>query len=465
MEKDTLGEVRVPAEAYYGAQTQRAVENFPVSGLRLQPEFVRAQAIVKRAAAKANVETGGLDPEVGGAIVAAAEEVMQGGHDGEFVVDVFQAGAGTSQNMNVNEVLANRASEILGGGRGEYTRVHPNDHVNMAQSTNDTIHTAIHISALIESEDRLLPALEELEQALAAKAGELDHVIKCGRTHMQDAVPIRLGQELGAYASMMRLSRGRVEQALEGMRELSVGGSAVGTGLNVPLGYRERVVRHINDATGRDFRIAGDMFEAMQSLDAVVALSGSLRTLSTGLLKISKDLILMSSGPRTGLAEIHLPALQPGSSIMPGKVNPVLAEMLGMVCYQAMGCDTTIVLASQAGQLELNVMMPVIAYNLLLLLGVLFGGMRAFTSRCVHGIQADEETCLRYAESSPSLATALSPAIGYHDAARLAVEALEQGKSVRELAAEKRLLDGETLRRLLDLRQMTESPDDRSVGD
>ena len=457
-EHDTLGEVKVPRHVYYGAQTRRAVQNFPVSGLRLPGAFVHAQAVIKRAAAKANREAGSLDREIGEALVAAAEEVMDGRFDDQFVVDVFQAGAGTSQNMNINEILANRANELLGGKLGVYDRVHPNDHANMAQSTNDTIHSAIHIAAVCEIHERLSPAVNRLAEALERKAAEFDHIIKAGRTHLQDAAPVRLGQEFGAYAQMMRLGQTRIEAACDGLKPLCIGGTAVGTGLNTDPEYRTRVITHINETTGHTFTSADNLFEAMQGMDAVVEMAGALRVLVTSLRKIADDLRLLGSGPRTGLAEIRLPAVQPGSSIMPDKVNPVMAEMLNMVCFYCLGCDTTIVAAAQAGQLELNVMMPVIAYSLLEEIAVLTGGMAAFTSRCIEGIEANEEACHASAERSPAVATALNPAIGYEQAAKLAKEALAKGVSVRDLAREKELLDERQLAELLDLRRMTEDP-------
>jgi len=457
-EHDTLGEVKVPRTVYYGAQAQRAVQNFPVSGLRLPAAFVRAQAVIKRAAAKANMAVGGLDREIGEALVAAAEEVMEGRFDDQFIVDVFQAGAGTSQNMNINEILANRANELLGGELGVYDRVHPNDHANMAQSTNDTIHAAIHIAAVCEIRERLSPEVTRLAEALEHKAVEFDHIVKAGRTHLQDAAPIRLGQEFGAYASMVRLGQTRIEAACESLMPLCIGGTAVGTGLNTDPGYRRNAVCQINEATGHTFTSADNLFEAMQGMDAVVETAGALRVLVTSLHKIADDLRLLSSGPRTGLAEIHLPAVQPGSSIMPGKVNPVMAEMLNMVCLHCLGCDTAIVSAAQAGQLELNVMMPVIAYNLLQEIAILTGGLAAFTSLCIEGIEANEEACQANAERSPAVATALNPAIGYEKAAKLAKEALDKGVPVRDLAREKNLLDERQLAKLLDLRRMTEDP-------
>jgi fumarate hydratase class II len=461
VEEDPLGKVRIPADRYYGAQTQRAVENFPVSGLSLQPGFVRAQAIIKRAAAMANVESGRLDKKMGRALVKAADEVLAGRFDDHFVVDVFQAGAGTSQNMNLNEVLANRACEILGGRRGDHSLVHPNDHANMSQSTNDTIHSAIHVSALLALHEGLLPALEGLEGELSRKAKEFSCVVKSGRTHMQDAVPVTLGQEFGAYATMVGLDRRRVGSAAEALRELSIGGTAVGTGLNTAPEYRERVLTHIADATGQRFVAPEDAFEAMQGMGGVMEVAGALRSLVVSLRKIAGDLILLSSGPRTGLGEIRLPAVQPGSSIMPGKVNPVLPEMLSMVCFHALGCDATISLAAQAGQLELNVMMPVIAFNLLQEIAILTTGVEAFARRCVGGIEADRDVCLLNAERSPSLATALSPEIGYAAAANLAKEALAKDVLIRDLALKKKVLGADEIEGLVDLRRMTRAPWER----
>ena len=456
IERDTLGEVEVPAKAYYGAQTQRAADNFKVSGIRLQPGFIRAQAIVKRAAAMANADAGRLDKEISQAIIKAVEEVIAGKFADQFVVDVFQAGAGTSQNMNINEILANRANEILGGKIGEYKPIHPNDHVNMSQSTNDTIHATIHIAAYTKIQKHLLPTIQKLEKSLRAKAGEFDNVLKAGRTHLQDAVPIRLGQEFGAYATMMGNGYRRTSQASEGLRELAIGGTAVGTGLNANPNYKANVTKYISEAAGYKFTAAADMFEAMQSFDSVVEVTGALRILATGLKKIADDFRLMSSGPRAGLAEIQLPAVQPGSSIMPGKVNPVMAEMLNMVCFQVMGCDATIVQAAQAGQLELNVMMPVIAYNLLLEIEILAGGIESFTERGVAEIKANVETCRRYAELSPALATALNPIIGYNKASEIAKEALHKNITIRELISSKNIIDKNKLADILDIRKMTE---------
>jgi len=458
IEKDTLGQVKVPEDAYYGAQTQRAVENFKVSSLRLPGSFVRAQAIIKRAAAVANMASSRLEKEIGRALIEAADEIIVGKFADQFVVDAFQAGAGTSQNMNVNEVMANRAAEILGGSKGDYSKVHPNDHANMSQSTNDTIHVAIHISGYSEIKERLLPAIENLERQLDKKASEFENVFKSGRTHLQDAVPVSLGQEFGAYASMMRSSRRRIETAAEALLEICIGGTAVGTGMNSDSNYIKNSVLEINKQTGYKFRSASNMFEAMQNLDTVVETAGALRVLITSLIKIADDFRLLSSGPQTGLGEIKLPAVQPGSSIMPGKVNPVLAEMLNMVCFHALGCDMTISRAAQAGQLELNVMMPIVGYNLLHEIEILTGGISSFTERCVVGLKADEEKCRFYAERSPALATALNPYIGYEKAAALAKEALEKNIPVRELAISKKIMDIDKLREILDIKKMIKNP-------
>lgn len=458
-ERDTLGAVKVPADKYYGAQTQRAVDNFPISSLRLQPPFIRAQAIIKAAAAHANMEAGALDAAVGKAIVRAAGEVRRGLFDDQFVVDLFQAGAGTSQNMNMNEVIANRSEELLGGKKGAYRRVHPNDHVNMSQSTNDTIHAAIHIAAVMELYDRFFPASEILETALSKKARAFDSIVKCGRTHLQDAVPIRMGQVFGAYASMVRHGGERVASSMEGALALGIGGTAVGTGLNTPPGYQAAVLRHINKLSGHEFTRAADMIEAMQSFSGVVDLAGSLRVVIMSLKKIADDFRLLGSGPRTGLGELELPAVQPGSSIMPGKVNPVLAEMLNMVTFHAMGCDAAIVQAAQGGQLELNVMMPVIGYNLIQEIEIVSAGMDAFARKCVEGVKANRETCRLYAERSAALATALSPVLGYEKSAQLAKEALKKNLLLRDLVAAKNLLTKKELDKLLDLESMTGSCD------
>ncbi|MFB6287124.1 MAG: class II fumarate hydratase [Candidatus Bipolaricaulia bacterium] len=455
VDHDSLGEVQVPRDAYWGAQTQRAVENFPVSDIKLQSAFVRAQAIIKRACAQANMDLDNLDASIGQAIVQAAEEVMDGQWHDQFVVDVYQAGAGTSQNMNANEVIANRAIEILGGEKGEYSTVHPNDHVNRGQSTNDTMPTAIHISALEEISHRLIPALENLRDALQAKADEFDEVVKSGRTHLQDAVPMRLGQEFGAYARMIELGVERVQKSAEELKELAIGGNAVGTGINTPEGYKQKAVDHVNEATDLGFRPADDPFEAIQNRDAAVNVSGALRTVATSLTKIADDFRLLSSGPKTGLREINLPAVQPGSSIMPGKVNPVLAEMLNMIAFGAMGCDQVVSRGGQAGQLELNVMMPVMGYYLLHEIEILSNGARAFNEKCVQGVSANEVVCQNYAESTPQVVTALSPYIGYEKAAEVLKKALDADKSIREVVLAEGLLPEDQLNEAMDLKRLT----------
>ena len=455
IEVDSLGEVQVPADAYYGAQTQRAVENFPISGLRQYPEFIQATAIIKRAAAEVNMALGVLDETKGKVTVQAAQEVMERKWDQHFVVDVFQAGAGTSHNMNANEVIANRAIEILGGQRGDYKVLHPNDHVNMAQSTNDVVPTAIRIGAL-QALQRLVPAVEELTQALEAKAQEFDSIVKAGRTHLQDAVPIRLGQEFGGYAQAVRFDLERIQRAAESLKRLGIGGTAAGTGLNAHPEYHSRMVQRLSELTGLDLRSSGNLVESIQNTCDFVELSAALRTLALTLIRIANDLRLLSSGPMTGLAEIRLPAVQPGSSIMPGKVNPVMAEMLNMVGFQVVGNDTTIMMAAQAGQLELNVMMPIIAYNLLQSVDILANGIRAFTQRCVKGIEANEEQCSRWVEGSMGLVTALNPYIGYSKAAKLVQEALTSGKPVRQVVLDQGILSPKEVEEVLSPRAMTE---------
>lgn len=455
IEKDFLGEVEVPLDAYFGVQTYRAVENFPISGLRLPREFIRAQGIIKYSAAKANMAVGRLDKRLGDAITRAAKEVIDGKLDSSFVVDVFQSGAGTSQNMNANEVIANRAIEILGGGRGEYKLVHPNDHVNMAQSTNDTIHVAIHIAALESVTRDLLPALRRLHRSLDNKGHEFQDVVKIGRTHLQDAVPITLGQEFSGYASMIKHCIGRIEHASENLRELNFGGTAVGTGLNAHPNFSELAIREVVSLTGIEFRRASNMFEATQNLDAAVEASSSLKITAVSFTKIANDLRLLSSGPAAGLGEIQLPSVQPGSSIMPGKVNPSIAEMFNMASMQIIGNDLAVSLAGQAGQLELNVMMPVTAWNLLSSIKIAANASRVFAERCVDGITANYDVCMRSAEMSSQLATALSPKIGYEKAAEIAKKSVATKRSIRELAKEMTTLSDIELDQLLDIKKMT----------
>ena len=455
-ERDFLGEREVPADAYYGVQTLRAVENFPISGLRAHPAFIDAMAQIKRAAAVANQAAGKLPEDIAGAVIQAADEIIAGEMRDQFVVDVFQAGAGTSGHMNVNEVLANRAIEILGGQRGDYERVHPNDHVNLGQSTNDVFPTAMRLAAL-----RLLaglrPALRGLRDALQSKAEEFASIVKAGRTHLQDAAPLTLGQEFGGYAAAIAKTADALAAASHDLRALGIGGTAVGTGLTAFPGYRQRIVQELASLTDQPLRCCDDTFEAMQSMAPFVRLSGELRALAAELIRIANDLRLLSAGPNTGLAEITLPAVQPGSSIMPGKVNPVIAEMMNMVAFHVIGNDHAILMAAQAGQLELNVMMPVINLNLLQSIHILANAVRVFTEKCVSGIQADAGKCRDYAERSIGLATLLKPVIGYHAASELAREAAATGKSVPQLAIEKKLLTREQLDAMLSPEAM--SPD------
>jgi aspartate ammonia-lyase len=455
IERDPLGELPVPAAALYGIQTERARSNFPISELAPLAPFVDAVIRIKKAAALTHKETKRLDAKLADAIVRAADEVLGGQHRDQFVVDPYQAGAGTSHNMNCNEVLANRANELLGGRRGEYRPVHPNDHVNMAQSTNDVIPTAIRLAALGEL-GRLVEALERLATAFLAKGKEFDGILKAGRTHLQDATPIRLGQEFTAYGHTIARNRERIEHAADALRDLGIGGTAVGTGLNAEPSYPRLMVLHLGAMTHLELREGRDRVQLMQSMGDAAAFSGALRTYAMDLSKIASDLRLLASGPRTGLAEILLPAVQPGSSIMPGKVNPSIAEMVNMVCYQVLGNDVAIAGATEAGQLELNVMMPVIAQNLLFSMRILTNASRVLAERCVVGIQADPAQCEHWLERSPALVTALAPKIGYARAAELAKEAVARNVTVRELVMEKGVLKGKDLEEVLDLLAMTE---------
>lgn len=435
VEHDALGDVRLPADALYGAQTQRARENFPISGRQPYPAFVWSLATVKRAAAVVNSELGLLEPDMAAAIVRAADEVRLGTWRESFVVDPFQAGAGTSHNMNANEVLANRATVLLGGKLGEY-RVHPNDHVNMAQSTNDTIPTAIRLGCLWRL-DELLGAAGELAEALRDRAVAFDGVVKSGRTHLQDAVPIRLGQEFGGYARAVERDADRIRRAASGLQRLGIGGTAVGTGLNAHPAYAGRMVAELRRHTGFDLELADDLFESMQSMADLTDFSASMRTLAVTLTRIANDIRLLASGPRSGLDELRLPAVQPGSSIMPGKVNPVMAEMLNMAMYQVIGCDTTVALAAQAGQLELNVMMPVIAHNLFEMMHLAIGAIGAFTRRCIVGLEANVERAESWLQRNPVVATALNPLIGYAAAAALVKDALAHDAPILDVARQR----------------------------
>ncbi len=455
IEKDSLGVKHIPEEVYYGIQTLRAVENFPISGMTAPQRYIEATVHVKRAAAVIHGELGLLDPEKTRAIIGACDEILEGKLREWFVVDVFQAGAGTSHNMNANEVIANRAIEILGGVRGEYTLIHPNDDVNMSQSTNDVVPTAIRIASLLQVKN-LLKSMDELKKVFIRKSVEFDAIIKSGRTHLQDAVPVRLGQEFKAYGVNVKKHMQAIARAAESSRQLGIGGSAAGTGMNVHPEYRARMVRQLSMQIRMDFLEAEDYFEAMQSLRPMVELSGSLRNFAQDLNRIANDLRLLASGPKTGLHEINIPPVQPGSSIMPGKVNPVIAEMMNMVCYQVMGNDHTIVMAAQAGQLELNVMMPVVAYNLLQEIEILSNAVRIFSDRCVSGITANEERCISYAEGSMSIVTVLNPHIGYERVAEIAREYLDTGKSIRQLILEKGILTPEQVDAIFDLHKLTE---------
>jgi fumarate hydratase class II len=462
IERDSLGEIAVPAEALYGAQTMRAVLNFPVSGMKPYRAFVWSMAIIKRAAAGVNMDLELLDRERGQAIAEAAQEIIDGRWDGEFVVDPFQAGAGTSHNMNANEVIANRANEILGYSIHAVDKpIHPNDHVNMAQSTNDTIPTAIRLGCLWRL-DELSEAVNHLAAELHKKAIEFDDVVKSGRTHLQDAVPVRLGQEFEAYARAVERDEERIRRAAEGLRRLGIGGTATGTGLNAHPEYHARMVRKLSELTGLELQESDNLFESMQSLADAVDFSASMRTLAVTLDRIANDLRLLASGPASGLDEIHLPAVQPGSSIMPGKVNPVLAEMLNMACFHVMGNDLTVMLAGQAGQLELNVMMPVIAHNLFETMQVLIGAIRAFTDKCVAGVQANREKATGWLARNAILVTALNPVIGYLKGAEVAKEAMSSQRTIKEVVVEKGYLTAEEADRILDARRMTEGGIDRS---
>jgi fumarate hydratase, class II len=454
-ETDSLGNVEVPASALYGAQTQRALENFPVSGLRIPRRVIRALALIKKAAAEVNRDTGKLPAHLADAIIAAAHEVAAGQHDVEFVVDIFQTGSGTSSNMNTNEVIANRAIQLLGGQVGSKKPVHPNDHVNLGQSSNDVFPTAVHIAATEAMERDLIPALEALEGALGSKAQSFDHIVKIGRTHLMDAVPIRLGQEFAGYTQMLTNTIRRVRTAAHAASELALGGTAVGTGLGSEPEFAPRVIGIIAREIGIHLRQAPNLCEALAARDGLVEASGALRSAAVSLTKIANDIRWLGSGPRCGIGEILLPDLQPGSSIMPGKVNPVMSEMLLMICAQVIGNDATIGWGGAAGNFELNVMIPVMAYNLLHSIAILGNGCRLFASKCVEGLEPNEKRCAELIEQSLAMVTALNPRIGYDAAAAIAKESVKTGKTVRELCLEKKVLPPDELERLLDARRMT----------
>ncbi len=455
LEKDPLGELPVPADALYGVQTVRAARNFPISGLRPLPAFVEAVVHIKRAAALTHRDTGRLEARLADAIVQAADEIVAGGHREHFIVDPYQAGAGTSHNMNANEVLANRANEFLGGARGSYAPVHPNDHVNMAQSTNDVIPTAIRLGAL-SMLGALERAVEGLADAFGRKGVEFDDVLKSGRTHLQDAMPIRLGQEFMAYARTLTRDLERVRQAADYLRDLGIGGSAVGTGVNVEPEYPALMVRHLSEALGVELRAGEDRIQLMQSMGDAAAFSAALRILAIDLSKIVSDLRLMVSGPRTGLDEIILPAVQPGSSIMPGKINPSIPEMVNQVCLQVIGNDTCVGMGAEHGQLQLNVMMPVMAHNIFLSMGILTNAITVLDEKCVRGIEANREMCAYWLERSAALATALAPQIGYARAAELSKQSVKEGVLIRELVKREQVLPEDQIDAVLDLRRMTE---------
>lgn len=454
-EHDSIGDKKVPADAYYGVQTLRAVENFRITGLSLHPELINSLVQIKKAAAITNREIGALDSDICEAIVKACDEILAGRFRTQFVVDPIQGGAGTSLNMNANEVIANRAVELMGGQKGDYSLVHPNDHVNLSQSTNDVIPTAGKMTT-IRLLMKLRIQLQCLHLALSRKAEEFDHVIKMGRTQMQDAVPIRLGQEFRAYADAIKREIGRIEKAVDEMRPLNMGGTAIGTGVNADKRYLQRIVSVLSKVSGLDFIQAADLIDATQNLDPFVAVSGAVKTCAVSLSKIANDLRLMSSGPRAGFGEINLPAMQNGSSIMPGKVNPVIPEVVNQVAFNVIGNDMTITLAAEAGQLELNAFEPIIFYNLFQSIDTLGFATETFVDNCITGITANEEKCREMVENSVGIVTTLAPVIGYQRAADIAKKALKENRSVREIILEEKVLDPEEISRILDPISMTE---------
>ena len=464
MEKDSMGEMSLPASALWGASTQRAVLNFPISGYRFTRPFIRALGLIKWAAAQANHDLGLLDAERAALIVQAAEEVIEGKLDEHFPLDIFQTGSGTSTNTNANEVIANRCAQLAGKPIGSRELVHPNDHVNMGQSSNDVIPSAIHISAAEQLKNCLVPSLQKLHRALEQKAQEFWPIIKIGRTHLMDATPVRLGQEFSGYAQQVAYGKARAEKAIEVLRELALGGTAVGTGLNRHVDLPKKIMRHLEQRTGIAFYEAKDHFEAQGAKDSAVEASGQLKTIATSLFKIANDIRLLSSGPRCGLGEIQLPATQPGSSIMPGKVNPVLCESTMMVCAEIIGNDATITWAAANGNLELNVMMPVMAHDLLESIRLLANSCDAFSDKCVTGITANKERCAELVELSMAMVTSLAPKIGYDRAADIAKESAKTGKTVREICREQKVLPEAELDRALDPVAMTEPGGEGSAG-
>lgn len=455
LEKDSLGEMYVPEDALWGPQTQRAVENFPISGYRFPRGFIRAIGMVKYAAAKANLKLQQLEKKAGDAILQAAQEVMEGKRDDQFVVDIFQTGSGTSTNMNANEVIANLANLLLGGTIGSKTPVHPNDHVNMGQSSNDVIPTCLHISAVEAIKNHLLPVLDRMRQELDKKAKDFNSIVKIGRTHLQDATPVRLGQEFSGYTSMVTHGIQRIEKSLGHLLELALGGTAVGTGINAHPDHARLTIEEINRITGCEFREADNHFEAQGAKDAVVEVSGALKTLASSLTKIAKDIKWMAAGPYASIGELNIPPVQPGSSIMPGKVNPVMAEALDQVCAQVIGNDGAITISGLSCNFELNVMMPVMAHNLLSSVELLTNGVKVFTEKCIVGLTANKERCKELVEKSLAMVTALNPYIGYDKAAEIAQEAYRTKRSLREVILEKKIMPEEKLNEILDPYAMT----------
>ena len=455
IEKDSMGEMTVPANAYWGAQTQRALENFPISGYRFGRRFIRALGLIKQAAAKVNRDLGKLDPERADLIVSAAQEVIDGKLDDQFVLDIFQTGSGTSSNMNANEVISNRAIELAGGKIGSREPVHPNDHVNMGQSSNDVIPTAIHVATAEAIQEDLRPSLGHLASALSRKAAQFDKIVKIGRTHLQDATPVRLGQEFGGFARQATLGTIRATKAVKALRELPIGGTAVGTGINTHPEFGKRMSAALTEATGIEFVEAEDHFEAQAAKDAVCEVSGQIKTIAISLAKIANDIRLLGSGPRCGIGELNIPATQPGSSIMPGKVNPVMSEMLIQVCAQVVGNDAAVTAACRESFYELNVAMPLMAHNLLESIRLLDSAARIFADRCVAGIEANEQRCSELIEGSLAMCTTLAPLIGYDKAAAIAKEAFATGKTVRQVAKEQAVLPEADLDKALDATSMT----------
>ncbi len=454
IEKDSLGAIEIPYEAYYGVQTQRAVQNFPVSGWKAHPVMVDSYVYIKKAAAMTNAELGLLDKKIAGAIIKAADEVLSGKHRAHFVVDVYQAGAGTSHNMNTNEVLANRGIEILGGKRGDYKIINPNDHVNMAQSTNDTFPTAMRLASLIMAQ-RLMPVIKHYQKTLEKKAKQFSKVIKSGRTHLQDAAPITLGQEFEGYAEIVARHYDLILASQKHLADLGIGGTAVGTGLNTHTKYRNLMAKNLSKVSGLKLRPTKNYFESMQSMMPFMELSSAINNFAIDMTKITNDLRLLASGPTTGFAEIIMPAVQPGSSIMPGKVNPSMAEMMNQVLYQVMGNNHTVMMCSQAGQLELNVMMPVMIFNIVWMIEILKNALKAFDDKCVAGLIADEKKCREYAEKSISIVTALNPIIGYARAAEIAKEAVKTHRSIMDVIISKNIMPEKELNKVLDLMKLT----------